>query len=87
MPWQKSSSKTSSDVPSRLLRSTGNSDTPLDDSGMEKDDGWLDQNPEAKLYLSNLSTEETISDDEVEVRWDIYIHLYILITTEALYDC
>ena len=66
--WQKSGSTTNPDVPSRLLRSSGDSDASLDGNGMQNDDGWLDQNPEAKMHLSDLSIEENISDDELEVR-------------------
>ena len=68
---QKSGSERSSD---RLLRSAGDSDTSLDGSGMEKDDGWLDQNPDIKLHLSDLNTEESISDDELEVRRKRHVH-------------
>jgi len=66
--WQKSGSTTNPDLPLRLLRLNGDSDASLDGSGMQNDDGWLDQNPEAKMHLSDLSIEENISDDELEVR-------------------
>lgn len=55
--------------PLPLLSPANNSDSSFDISlSMEyNEQGWLDCNPEAKMYLSNLDKEEYISDDETEV--------------------